>query len=77
MVEKNYNLLYLGSFWGLLNASVTHIGFKRCTHKEPILLELGGQLKLSLIDQKTISFGQKRPHPQKKIFSIYIFFLIR
>ena len=34
MVEKTYNDIapYLGGFWGLFNASVTQIWFKRCFH---------------------------------------------
>ena len=32
-----------GSFWGLFNNSVTHIGLKRCFHIPKQLLERGGQ----------------------------------
>ena len=38
MVEKTYHI------WGLFNASVTHICFKRCLHIPKRSLELGGQL---------------------------------
>ena len=36
MVEKTYHIApYLEHFWGLFNASVTHIGFKMSFHIPP------------------------------------------
>ena len=53
MIEKTYHIAPLfGRFLGLVNASVTHIWFKRCFHIR------GGNLPSG---QKTISFGQKHP----------------
>merc|ERR1712127_12716 len=48
-----------GGFLGLFNASVTQIWFKRRFHIQKQSLECGGQLTLSSIWSKTISFGQK------------------
>ena len=48
-----------GPFWSMFNASVTHIGFKRCFHISKWSLERVDQLMLSLICSKNHYFWSK------------------
>ena len=50
-----------GGFWGLFNASVTHIWFKWCFHIQKQSLNEAVNSRYIPSGQKTISFGQKRP----------------
>ena len=51
MAEKTFHLRTIfGTFWGLFNASVTHIGFKGCFHIPKFSLKRGSEnLQFSMI----------------------------
>ena len=65
-------------FWGLFNTSVTHLGFRRCSHKLNWSLEHGVQLLLSLIwEKQNISSCHTWPPKENSFFGKISFDIFR